>query len=159
MKILNPGDKIIIENIELDRSVLQKMAREIGDENVISLVGLFIDELDLHLDQIQRAAKAPDLLTLKRSGHTLKSSAASFGATGVSRLAGKMEKKAMQKDTAGAQVIATKLLDKAQSARAHLLISISPPVRHQVQARAVHAETKNLESAAGKLFDPELDKY
>jgi HPt (histidine-containing phosphotransfer) domain-containing protein len=124
MNISKPGDKMMFENIELDRSILERMISEVGEENITSLIGLFIEELDKHLDQIERAAKEPNFAVLARSGHTLKSSAASFGATGVSRLASEMEEKATQKNTAGVRAVAIRLSKKAESARECLLFSI-----------------------------------
>jgi HPt (histidine-containing phosphotransfer) domain-containing protein len=124
MNISKPGDKMMFENIELDRSILERMISEVGEENITSLIGLFIEELDNHLDQIERAAKEPNFAVLARSGHTLKSSAASFGATGVSRLASEMEEKATQKNTAGVRAVAIRLSKKAESTRECLLFSI-----------------------------------
>ena len=119
-----PENKKMFEDIELDRSMLVQMIREVGKDNVKSLIGLFIDELDTHLDQIERAAKECNFAVLARSGHTLKSSAAMFGATGISRLAGELEKRATQKDTTSVRAVALRLSGKAQSAREYLLFSI-----------------------------------
>lgn len=115
---------MMFENIELDRSILERMISEVGEENITSLIGLFIEELDKHLDQIEWAVKEPNFAVLARSGHTLKSSAASFGATGVSRLAREMEEKATQKNTAGVRAAAIRLSKRAESAREYLLFSI-----------------------------------
>ena len=114
----------MFENIELDRSILERMISEVGEENITSLIGLFIEELDKHLDQIEWAVKEPNFAVLARSGHTLKSSAASFGATSVSRLAREMEEKATQKNTAGVRAVAIRLSKRAESAREYLLFSI-----------------------------------
>lgn len=132
MNISKPGDKMMFENIELDRSILERMISEVGKENTTSLIGLFIEELDKHLNQIERAAKEPNFAVLARSGHTLKSSAASFGATGVSRLASEMEEMATQRNIEGVLTVAIRLSRKAESAREYMLFSIEsaslPPI-------------------------------
>ena len=63
-----------------------------SDELVAQIVELFLAQAATHLEVIGRAIAANDADTLVRTAHTLKGSAATVGATAVSRAAAELER-------------------------------------------------------------------
>lgn len=102
-------------------TTLETMIAEIGEENLSPLIDVFLNELDSRVDLIERAAAEGNADGLAKECHPLKSSAASFGAFGLSKLAREIEEKAMHDDLAAAQTTSRKLRKVAQETRDQLI--------------------------------------
>lgn len=64
----------------LDQSKIDRLASEIGEENVPILLDIFLGELNMYIDKLSQLEGSEQDLYLKEISHALKSSAASFGA-------------------------------------------------------------------------------
>ncbi len=64
----------------LDQSKIDRLASEIGEENVPVLLEIFLGELKMYIDQLSQLEGSEQEDYLKEISHALKSSAASFGA-------------------------------------------------------------------------------
>ena len=62
-----------------------------GEENIRQLTPVFRGEIDSLLDEIRQAAEAGDSQVLRRCAHTMKGTAACFGATGLVQAASALE--------------------------------------------------------------------
>lgn len=105
----------------LDRETLQHLAHDVGEENLTELIEVFIEELDHRTASIEQAARASDLAALAAEAHPLKSSAASFGAQALSRVARDIETAAKQHDATRACAEAARAQQVAQMTREQLL--------------------------------------
>ena len=79
------------ENAVLDTAVLEQLFEDTGHELAPSLVDAFAKELDSRLENILQAAHSSDSQQLTQESHALKSCAASYGATRLSKLAATLE--------------------------------------------------------------------
>ncbi|AIW14704.1 Hpt domain-containing protein [Vibrio europaeus] len=64
----------------LDQSKIDRLASEIGAENVPVLLEIFLNELQMYIDKLSQIEGQEQEQYLKEISHALKSSAASFGA-------------------------------------------------------------------------------
>ncbi|KJY85155.1 phosphorelay protein LuxU [Vibrio galatheae] len=64
----------------LDQSKIDRLAEEIGAENVPLLLEIFLGELQTYITKLSQLEGQEQALYLKEISHALKSSAASFGA-------------------------------------------------------------------------------
>ncbi|MEZ8102256.1 quorum-sensing phosphorelay protein LuxU [Vibrio bivalvicida] len=64
----------------LDQSKIDRLANEIGEENVPVLLEIFLGELQMYINKLSQIDGAEQEQYLKEISHALKSSAASFGA-------------------------------------------------------------------------------
>jgi histidine phosphotransfer protein HptB len=76
-----------------DRAILEEL-REEGNVLLIELVGLFQEELNQSLPELARALAAADYSAVARIAHTLKGSAATFGAEHLQQLAAEINQAA-----------------------------------------------------------------
>ena len=113
------------ETSGIDQQTLENLMREVGGENMTMLVQVFLDELDMHTEKFKLAASLKDLEQLGMSAHSLKSSAASFGAIGLSNLARRIEEKVDQSDVVSAVRDSEKLVESAKVVRRQLQETIS----------------------------------
>jgi HPt (histidine-containing phosphotransfer) domain-containing protein len=71
-------------SLEADRPSIEAaisiLADELGADAVLELLQTFLADSPRHLDQLESEAKGSDQATLRRSAHSLKGSAALFGA-------------------------------------------------------------------------------
>lgn len=65
---------------DLDIQALHQLEADTDRELLARIIGLFIDETTARLDHIAKAGETGDWQRLQREAHTLKSSAATFGA-------------------------------------------------------------------------------
>jgi|GEM_PF-3197132 len=78
----------------LETEVLEGLHElEIEGENdpLVELIGVYLDNAPLLLEAMRAAIASGDTETLRNSAHTLKSSSALFGATGLSTLCAELE--------------------------------------------------------------------
>jgi HPt (histidine-containing phosphotransfer) domain-containing protein len=93
---------IVLDSVALDR--LRTIAST--PEAMAKLVGSFVDNGASLVAQLTEAAATGDLDVLKRQSHTLKSNAATFGATELAELCGALESRSRTGTVAGAPVAA-----------------------------------------------------
>jgi len=79
-----PIDRAVIEGIRM----LEGPGREGLVEKVVSL---YLSDSLAHMERVRASAEAGDMESLRRAAHTLKSSSANVGATGVSEICRKIE--------------------------------------------------------------------
>ena len=79
------------ENAILDSAILEQLFEDTGHELAPTLVDVFVKELDSRLENILQAAHSSDSRQLTQESHALKSCAASYGATRLSKLAATLE--------------------------------------------------------------------
>ena len=75
----------------LDAAILEQLFEDTGHELAPDLVDAFVKELDSRLENILQAAQSDDFQQLAQESHALKSCAASYGATRLSKLAAMLE--------------------------------------------------------------------
>jgi HPt (histidine-containing phosphotransfer) domain-containing protein len=84
----------------LDMRILNDL-RELGGEDdpalITELIGIFLSDAPLRLQEISRGLSRGDLAIVERAAHTLKSSSANIGAIGLSRLCREMEELARER--------------------------------------------------------------
>ena len=64
----------------INQTKIDQLATEIGQENMPTLLGIFLDELQTYQDKLASLEGAGQAQYLQEISHALKSSAASFGA-------------------------------------------------------------------------------
>jgi HPt (histidine-containing phosphotransfer) domain-containing protein len=68
----------------LDQAALQALLANVGDADFVAeLAGNFLAEAPVQVAELRRAAERGDAAELRRIAHTLKSNAATFGASGL----------------------------------------------------------------------------
>jgi signal transduction histidine kinase/FixJ family two-component response regulator len=118
------NDSSVSENSEIDISILNRLIGEIGAENISSLINMFIDEIESHIDEIELALKTSDYFTIATKGHSLKGSSVSFGAYGLSRIAGEIEENAIIKNADGVLKSTHDLINIRKKIQENLLLAL-----------------------------------
>ncbi len=75
----------------LDPAVLDNLVRELDRDTVLRLIDPFLTELRGRAASIRAAARAGDLSALIFQAHAVKATAASYGASGLSEAAERLE--------------------------------------------------------------------
>ena len=102
----------------LDESALDRLRAIAPDPAAMAqLVSSFLDNGAGLVAEIGSAAGAGDLDALRRSAHTLKSNAASFGATGLAALCSQLEAQARAGDLDGSDQLARQIAVAFEGAR------------------------------------------
>jgi PAS domain S-box-containing protein len=98
----------------LDGRVLTQLCETLGgDRDVLSqIVSLFAADAQDRVSDTERALAAHDADALRRAAHTLKGSSANVGATEVSRLAERVQRRAETGDFSEARVLVQRLRDE-----------------------------------------------
>lgn len=78
------------ENV-IDRSVFDGLKDSVGDDFIGELVSTFGEEAPLMIANLRKALSAQDVDAFRREAHSMKTNAATFGATDLSELARKLE--------------------------------------------------------------------
>lgn len=78
----------------LNQAKVDKLADEIGQENVPVLLDIFLGELSSYIEHLSDDGATDVLEYLKEISHALKSSAASFGADALCHLSTQIDTKA-----------------------------------------------------------------
>ncbi|MFC5078147.1 Phosphorelay protein LuxU [Vibrio thalassae] len=71
----------------MNRDKLEQLTREIGQDNIPTLLGIFTGELVTYQTQLSKGDLAEKMTYMKEICHALKSSAASFGAESLCEFA------------------------------------------------------------------------
>jgi len=78
------------ENV-IDRAVFEALKDSIGDDFIGELVSTFGEETPLMITNMHQALSDRDADTFRREAHSMKTNAATFGATGLAELAKTLE--------------------------------------------------------------------
>lgn len=78
----------------LNQSKIDRLSSEVGQENVATLLNIFLGELDDYINHLSTEASDDIHEYLKHISHALKSSAASFGADALCGTATAIDSKA-----------------------------------------------------------------
>jgi CheY-like chemotaxis protein len=91
-------------SVQLEESAIAALLENAGGDSefVVSLLETFETEVEPLLRGLRAAAESGDGEALRRAAHTLKSNAATFGATALASLCAELEARAHQGDTAAA---------------------------------------------------------
>jgi PAS domain S-box-containing protein len=81
-------------NSPINRGILDQLLEDVGQENAEAVVDAFVQELERQRIALEDAAGRSDLDAMAQAAHRLKSSAASFGATGLSQVVASIEQAA-----------------------------------------------------------------
>ena len=82
-----PSEQSITAGEVYDFAVLKQLCRDVGEELIPELLSGFEDDLQQDAQTIPMLREAEDVVTLTRTAHSLKSSAATFGAHRLSAIA------------------------------------------------------------------------
>ena len=102
--------------VSLDGDVLRQLEADTDRTTLQRAVGLFVDDANKRLQAIAAASAAQDWQRLQREAHTLKGSAAMFGARDLERYAQDLDQACRNVDWPRAQVLAEAIAGVAQPA-------------------------------------------
>ena len=105
----------------IDDEVLDQMRSDTGDDIVRMLVTSFLEELDGRLPKVTKLCEAEDWGELRHEAHTIKGSAATFGAAALSKASKRIEVACDEDDHESAQKDVKDFPDLAQKTRAALI--------------------------------------
>ena len=113
----------------LDPLVLRRVRADLGEDGFSELLGIYLDESRRLLEQMRHGLETGDLATLRRGGHTLRSTSLLFGLSRLSHLMGEIER---APDSA-ARASLEQALKEAESeyANAVRLLQAPPPPREE----------------------------
>lgn len=117
------------ENL-IDRAILDQMIEDVGSENAEPLIEAFIEELTNQVRVLGEAADQADLAAMERAAHSMKGSAATFGAARLTGVVASIEQAARsgQGDLATAAMGEFRWLAQASmDAMRDILIEVSDP--------------------------------
>lgn len=78
-------------NAALDIDVLEELADQIDHQDLVAVIDSFVDDTAKRLDQLEQARLDKDIETLESTAHAMRSSSATFGATGLAATMGEIE--------------------------------------------------------------------
>jgi CheY-like chemotaxis protein/HPt (histidine-containing phosphotransfer) domain-containing protein len=112
-------EPVVAENLEppFDLSVLQRLANDVGDEIIPILLEGFEEDLHKQPDELQGLADSGDLETLTRVVHTIKGSAATFGANRLAGAAFAVETEAREVNMDAVRALLPTLLAEIEAAK------------------------------------------
>ena len=92
----------------LDAAALERLRATVGDDGFVNLLAAaFLDEAPQLLAALRQGVGAGDAKTVRRTAHTLKTNAMTFGVTGLTQAARELESAARGSiDDRGAQLLA-----------------------------------------------------
>ena len=85
----------------LDRTVLEKLKKEISAKSLPAILGIYLDEVAKRIELIQQYHSTGDIAALGGEAHALKSSSASFGALSLAETARELELAARESNRKG----------------------------------------------------------
>jgi len=95
------------DTVQFDASVYQILRTELGEEDAVEVLKTFLDDTSSKFDKL--AAKSENRAEMRREAHSIKSSAATFGFSALSRLARELEAGSESMDIAQMQQYVVKL--------------------------------------------------
>lgn len=102
--------------LTVNNETLRRLAFEVGEEMVSSLLFVFSDELKGYYEQL---SDAPTIMQIREISHAIKSSAASFGADELAELARECESRIILGQEAWAQEQLPQFVNVLQKTASH----------------------------------------
>lgn len=84
----------------LDLKTFNTLKESTGEDFIAELIDAFLDDAVTQMDEMKSALTANDAETFRRAAHSLKSNAATFGATDLTALARELEMLGREKNLA-----------------------------------------------------------
>jgi HPt (histidine-containing phosphotransfer) domain-containing protein len=84
----------------LDLNTFNTLKESTGEDFIAELIDAFLDDAVTQMDELKSALAANDAETFRRAAHSLKSNAATFGATDLNALARELEMMGREKNLA-----------------------------------------------------------
>lgn len=104
----------------IDQDILQQLETDVGPELVPEMMGIFVRETRKRIRVMETAQRNEDILCLQREAHVLKSSAGTYGATYMQRVAKTIDTACKQGRTNDAVTATDKLLPIARESLSEL---------------------------------------
>jgi HPt (histidine-containing phosphotransfer) domain-containing protein len=98
--VLNPVAEANLPRHEI-QTTLTILAAELGPEAVVELLQIFLEDTPQRIGELQHLAGGADQVTLRRVAHSLKSTAALFGALPLEEASAGLERSAAQGQVEG----------------------------------------------------------
>lgn len=114
------NEKSMSENNLIDPGVLQQLETDVGTELVPEMMGIFVRETGKRIIIMEAARKNEDILCLQQEAHVLKSSAGTYGATSLQRVATSVDLACKEGRTIDAIMATDKLLPIARESLSEL---------------------------------------
>ena len=80
--------------LPVDRTAIDDLVREIGQDDTLAMLALFLDETETRLKLLRTLSCDADRPKIEREAHSLKGTSATFGMTDVAQLARTLEREA-----------------------------------------------------------------
>jgi len=80
-----------MSDVAIDQAIFDGLKESVGADYIAELVSAFLEETPALIAQLCSALDARDIETFRRAAHSIKSNAATFGATPLAELAREME--------------------------------------------------------------------
>ena len=84
----------------LDLNTFNTLKENTGEDFIAELIDAFLDDAVTQMNEMKSALKSGDAETFRRAAHSLKSNAATFGATDLQALARELEMMGREKNLA-----------------------------------------------------------
>lgn len=84
----------------LDLNTFNTLKENTGEDFIAELIDAFLDDAVTQMNEMKSALKGGDAETFRRAAHSLKSNAATFGATDLQALARELEMMGREKNLA-----------------------------------------------------------
>lgn len=113
------------------RATVSQLAAELGDDAAVELIQAFLADTPDRLAEVRSLAGGPDQVTLRRVAHSLKGSAALFGAFELETAARRLEETARLSETEAQAAVSDALLRAYETVRPlleQLLAELGPDV-------------------------------
>lgn len=91
-----PADDVAATTRELDESVLASLVADVGADQLVLVLELFVAELERRQAELLEAEAVVDGDAMRRAAHGIKGSASTFGAPGVASMASRLERSCKQ---------------------------------------------------------------
>ena len=104
----------------IDRGAIEALVEDIGVEDVIELLDVYLDDAPRQLRSLQAALEACDVQGVAAAAHRMKSTSAMVGATRLAEISQEVEDRARAGDVSGMEGRANEIADLIADAREQL---------------------------------------
>ncbi len=104
----------------IDRGAIEALVEEIGVEDVIELLDVYLDDAPQQLRTLQAALEAGDVQGVASAAHRMKSTSAIVGATRLAEVSQEAEERARAGDLSGMEGRVSEIADLMADAREQL---------------------------------------
>ncbi len=104
----------------IDRGAVEALVEDIGVEDVIELLDVYLDDAPQQLRSLHAALEARDVQGVASAAHRMKSTSAMMGATRLAEISQEVEERARAGDLSGTEGRASEIADLMADAREQL---------------------------------------